>query len=517
MHAVRRLYVYFISAVSLTMLAIGTARLLAMALDQIWIGLGGATVVQGDPIAIRRQASLFIALVVVALPIWLFHWWRAERAVVRPGGDPERRSTIRAFYLTAGLLVPFFVWLGSSVDLIQRTVNAILGVPSPVAAGNRIPFALAIILVAGTIWIYHARVRIRDMRGGGLEQAAVWLPRLYLYVAAFAGAMLLLFGTAGLIRLIVDALLGTGVIVASANWWIDPLTTGIALVVVGLLAWGIHWSYSLHLLRAGDWRAESEQRSALRRVYLYAIVLVGVFVTFQAASSSLETLFRAVLGVPEVSQTGLFARRLVEPLLAAIPFSLFWWYHWRRIAREARQYAEVPLRRSMHRLYTYGVALVGLAFASVGLAYVIGIVIDLVLGGTRTVSVTEELWRGRVSQFAALAVVGAAAWLLHWYAAQRQLAADPSIERETLTRRVYLYLIAAASLVALTGSLAVVVYRVLLVVLGVVELGTLISTISAALGVVIVAGILLAYHGLILRQEVTPLSPGPGSRERIPA
>jgi hypothetical protein len=143
------------------------------------------------------------------------------------------------------------------------------------------------------------------------------------------------------------------------------------------------------------------------------------------------------------------------------------------------------------------VALVGLAFAGVGLAYVLGIVIDLVLGGTRTVSVTEELWRGRVSQFAALAVVGAVAWLLHWYAAQHRLADDPSIERETLTRRVYLYLIAAASLVALTGSLAVVVYRVLLVVLGVVELGTLISTISAALGVVIVAGILLAYHGLI--------------------
>ena len=58
-------------------------------------------------------------------------------------------------------------------------------------------------------------------------------------------------------------------------------------------------------------------------------------------------------------------------------------------------------------------ALVGLAFAGFGLAYVLGIVIDLVLGGTRTVSITEELWRGGVSQFAALAMVGTIAWLLH--------------------------------------------------------------------------------------------------------
>lgn len=517
MRTVGRLYVYFISAVSLVMLAGGLANLLALAFNQLWIALGGATVIQADPTAIRRQVSLYIALVVVALPIWLFHWWRAERAVLRPDGDPERRSTVRALYLSLGLLVPFFFWLGSSVDLIQRSLNALLGVPSPPFTGSRIPFALAVVFVAGAIWDYHAWVRIRDVRGGLMERASAWLPRLSLYVATLAGAMLLLFGTARLIRLVVDAVLGTGIIATGEDWWTNPLTSGIALVAAGLLAWGIHWSYSLHLLQVGDWRAQSEQRSTFRRVYLYAIVLVGVFVTFQAASSSLETLFRAILGVPEVSQPTLLTRRLVEPLLAAIPFALFWWYHWRRIAEEARHYAEVPMQRSLRRLYTYGVALVGLAFAGVGLAYVLGIVIDLVLGGTRTVSVTEELWRGRVSQFAALAVIGAIAWLLHWYAAQRQFADDPSRERETLTQRVYLYLITAASLVALTTSLAVVVYRVLLVLLGVVELGTLISTISAALGVVIIGGILLTYHGLILRQEAAPPSPGPGSGDRIPA
>ncbi len=138
-------------------------------------------------------------------------------------------------------------------------------------------------------------------------------------------------------------------IVDGKDWWTNPPVTAVASLAVGLLAWGIHWSYSLHLLGLGDSRAQSEQRSALRRIYLYAIVLVGVFVTFQAASSSLETMFRAVLGIPEISQWPLFARRLVEPLLMAIPFSLFWWYHWRRIAEEAQHFAEAPIERSMHR------------------------------------------------------------------------------------------------------------------------------------------------------------------------
>jgi hypothetical protein len=60
-----------------------------------------------------------------------------------------------------------------------------------------------------------------------------------------------------------------------------------------------------------------------------------------------------------------------------------------------------------------------------------------------------------------------------------------------------------------------VIYRVLLVILGVATPGALFSTISAAIGVVVVGDILLAYHGLILRQEAAPLPPS--GRSRIPA
>jgi hypothetical protein len=239
----------------------------------------------------------------------------------------------------------------------------------------------------------------------------------------------------------------------------------------------------------------------LRRLYLYAVVLVCAVVTLLAAGSSIETVLRAILGAPEGNGARAFSRHLIEPVVGALPFVGFWLIHRTRIQDESTRFAGPVLSASMRRFYVYGLALVGLVFTSVGAAYTAGVLIDLILGGTKTVGFSAVWWRGQVSQFGALALVGAAVWLWHWYLAQVKRHEDPEAERWTVSRRIFLYTSLAGSLVAALGSLSVIIYRVFNVLLDVTPSGGLASSVSGAAGAAIVAVAVLVYFGLILRQD----------------
>lgn len=511
MQTVRRVYVYFMAAVSLGTLATGVANLLRLAFDQLGPAFG-ASVLINQPGAVRQEVSLYAALTVVALPIWLVHWWLAERAVLRSGpeAEAERRSMLRALFLSVALAASFGFFVVSATDLIHRGILQASGVPffdAPSVSGS-----LAALIVAGAVWGYHGWIRLRDHRAGELTGSAAWLPRLYLYAAAFTGAMLLLFGSATLLRLVVDTIFGPAPVITEGHWWADPLASGTSLVLIGLLAWAAHWIYSLRLLDAPDWRAQSERAARLRQLYLYLGAIVGLGMTLRGVADTLTAVLREILGVSTTVGAAAFSRSVLEPLLAAVPFAVFWLYQQQRALDEARRHGPAPLQATMRRLSTYVIALVGLAFAGVGLAYVLGLLIDLALGGTRTVSAPADWWRGQVSQFSAVAVAGAVAWLWGWYTAQRALAADPPAEQTSTTRRVYLYIVLAATLVAILSSLAVVIYRVLTVVLNVSSSTGLISDVSAALGVVLVAAALAIYHGVVLRRDL-PVRPALAAEE----
>ena len=515
----RRLYVYFIAAVSLAMWAFGLASLLSLALSRIAEAWGGS-VVQESPESVRQQLSLFAAFVIVAFPVWLLHWWLAERALHRPApeGEHERASAIRAFYLTVVMAAPLMFLIIGLVDVITQVLRKLLDSSFSFGEGGGVWTSLTLALVAGAVIAYHGWIRRRDVQGGELEEAAVWLPRLYVYVAAFAGAMLLLFGIADLIRVLDDALFGARAVSYQSRWWADPLSNAIARTLVGLAIWGIHWEWSLRSLKRTGWLGASERRSTLRWFYVYAIVFVGVLLTLNGVVSSLESLLRLVLDVPRSNLRVGWTRAIIEPLLVAIPFAGFWAYHRLVVLNAAPADENSPFAPSLRRLYTYLVALIGLAFTAVGAAWVLGILIDLLLGGSRTVSISSLFWREDVARFSAFAIVGAGTWLWHWNSIERRMAENEAVERVATTRRIYLYLTLAATLVAMLVSLAIVIYRAIAAVLGVTSGTGLASAISTSLGIVIVAGVLFAYHVNVLRHDLAQheeLPPVPGVT-RIP-
>lgn len=517
MQIVRRVYVYFIAAVSLTVLAVGVANLLQLAFDQIWEALGGTSVLVGDADSLRQQLSLYIALTVVALPIWLVHWWLAERALLRPGaeGEAERRSGIRALYLALGLIVPIGFGASESYELLFRLFGRLFD--ARLEATTNVPTSLAILIVVGAVWTYHVRVRRQDMAVGPLEGKAAWLPRLYLYAAAALGAILLLFAVRDLINVVFDLIFRQRAIVEGERWWAEPLASDTARIIVGLILWAAHWGYSLRLLEAGDWRGASERRASLRRVYMYVGIAGSVLAMLVGLSMGLEAVLREILSVPPADVSTEFAQRLLAPPLSVVPFALLWLYHSRQVTGEARRFGDDATRATIRRLSTYVVALVGLVAASIGLAYVLGIVLDFLLGGTRTTLVHgADWWREQVSIFAPYALFGAAVWVWPWYRAEASLTIDPRVERQATSRRVYLYVVLASTVVAILGGLAYAIYRILAVILDVIPSDRLISDISISVGILLVAGALFAYHGTVLRQDMAARPEEAEKEETLP-
>ncbi len=82
------------------------------------------------------------------------------------------------------------------------------------------------------------------------------------------------------------------------------------------------------------------------------------------------------------------------------------------------------------------------------------------------------------------------------------MAQADEVERETTIRRVYLYLILAATLVAMLVSLAIVIYRTIADILGVTSGTNLASSMSRPLGIVIIAVVLFVYHLQVLRGDL---------------
>jgi hypothetical protein len=496
----RRLYLYFISAISLVTLAIGLTNLIDLLFHWTWERINGVSLLSPDPDDIRRQLSIHVALVIVSLPIWLLHWWLIERSIARGEmADIERRSSLRDLYLTVGLTIPFIFWVINAVRLVQAAVRRLLDVAEQTWSRTDFETTLAILLVTGAIWAYHAWIRIRDERVAPLDESSDWLPRLYLFGAAFTGAMLLLFGLSGLFALLVEALAGDHTTMTNGNWWGQTVVNSLGLIIVGLGVWLIHWGYALRLLTGDDWRARRLERSRLPYVYVYLLMLVGVFASLLLVGQSLQTVLNEVLGGSPPAEP--FWQRLLEPLARAVPFLAIWIYHRSYIVSDSGREGISPVRVTLQRIYTYGISLAGLGVGAFGIAATLYLVFDVILDPGIDVIDISEARREDLSGFIALAIVGTTIWLWHWYHVQRWTERDPRAERATTPRRFYLLAAIAASVVALLGNLAVVIYEFLAAMLGVADVG-LRDELSAPVAIAIVAGAILAYHGTVLRADI---------------
>jgi hypothetical protein len=310
--------------------------------------------------------------------------------------------------------------------------------------------------------------------------------RLYFYAAAFIGLQMLAAGARELLGTLLERLLAPPAL-SPADQAAVQLSASAALLLIGLPLWAIHW----WVVQRGAASAE-EQRSTLRRLYMYLVMLVAMlFVLF-----SLRDLLDAL-----VSGEGL---NLVGDQLSAASATLavygsIWLYHWRVVSQDRQDVEQTGGPATLRRWYMVIVQAVSLAVATYAAVDLLSRLLQLAL----TTAIGAALGAG-----AAVAglIAGLAIWLPHHLWARRLIEAPSPLqadEARSALRQIYSALLVAATAIAELGGLTTMVYAALLAAFGETAWSAVITDHTQALAVALVVAPLWVYHRRQMIEEAT--------------
>jgi hypothetical protein len=470
MRTVRRGYVLLVALVSLALLASGL-----ITLGRVLLALASGAI---GPLVWRETVAQASGFALVALPVWLLHWGLAQRFAAR---DPEERAAaLRWLYLYGVLAGSAIAGAIALSGLLTAGLGVLLRVP---LARERLLEQLPLVVVAAALWGYHWQVAARDRTAGGERGVTATLRRCYVYGVAFGSFLALLAASAALLRSLWGIVVGAPLL--------DPLipireSSGPALVALGL--WGFHWRWSTSGPTAAD-----DRSSLLRVTFLLATLGVTLLVTLLQLGQLLAFLLGQALGVPrEASLEGGLLVRLGEPAATALVAGIGWWYYWRVLRREVTPATALPAQRAVAWLAQYLTALIALGILAVGVAGVLWVLGDFQTGA---VSLSATRWREEMSTVATLALIGLPVWLRAW-------RPRPAVDEATsLPRRLYLYLVLGAAVLAALLAAATIAYQALSVVLAARLLNAALVEGVRAGAVLLVSGGIAGYHWRVLRAE----------------
>jgi len=455
--AVQRAYFYVVLLVAIHMVVLGIANLLRVGAE-IALGApsGGFT---GLPFVFadfnrprdqyREQASLAIALLLVAMPAWYLHY-RAAAAAARRSAQ-ERGAALRSAYLHLVVLVTALLVFGYGQRVLQLVLQAVLvgdnsNFPLEPSWQARAAGALAMAIAAAGALLSHLRVAASDRASGALSGRAAEIGHFVRYALAVIGLFFFAFSLASTLAGLWQRLLfpfpepvfppgaPARPTPSSATSLLFDLANALPSILAGLALWLAAW---LPAQRAALQPGGGERKSIARRLAVYFVIAVSAFVVLFGLTAAIASVLARALG-ERISDADL-GRQLGSPVFFAVVFALVWWYHRGVIEGEATRETVAGRAAGIRRAYYYLIAAIGLAMAAIGAAGAIGAIGSGLLGLMNHDARETATW-------IALVLVGGPAWAFHWRAQQRRIDDD---ERRSLQRRVYLYL-------AILGSVAAV-------------------------------------------------------------
>jgi hypothetical protein len=270
--------------------------------------------------------------------------------------------------------------------------------------------------------------------------------RVYLYAIALVALGVLVTGLSGLLEVgletAVERLLPPSGVVGQPDLRSRVSFSG-ALALAGLLVWLVHWWLAERPIRRAGPAGRLERGADLRRLYLYAVLLVGGLICLFALRTLLADLFVAALG--RLTGPELATGRLIRPFSLLITVGVFWLYHWRVSAVDRALAPEVGTSASLRRLFVYGLAFVALLMLLSGASGLASTVWDEMTRPRDATVVGRDflgpLIAGHVGSVLASLVVWLAAW--RWSAAFLVAPPDADPESRSVLRKLYLYLVLA--------------------------------------------------------------------------
>jgi hypothetical protein len=466
---VRRLYYYVIAFVALMLAGNGAALLISYGIDSAASALTRS----------QTQLPLGLALTLVGTPMWLLFRALAQRSVQQ--FPTEVRSLTRKVYIYLVLIVSLALAV-LGLQVLLRWAMGGIGLE-----GNAISWPV----VWGALFAFHWGLESRE---GVHTELTRSLRRLYVYLVAFAG-LLMLSSSGGVLlervfRLAYHAIFeATGRLLPYGPFWDDPVKEWVSSVIVGGLIWAWYWFYVVR----GD------LKSVLRHVYLYFAVVGGTITTGASLSVLLYGVLRWIIGGTTMPAAVLhfeFFPAALSPLFIGVAL---WGYHWAVLRSETQVFPD--MLRAARRSYRYMMAAIGLVTLAAGLVFLFSLFIDLVAPQAREPLVEGDWWRRSLAVAVTTLLVGTPLWGIYWSGAQREAMARGAEEREALSRRVFLYAVFGAAVLAAVGSLSFVLYSVFQPLLGESTGASALGDLKWGLGILLTTGAVGMYYWLVLRED----------------
>lgn len=257
---------------------------LRMLLEQVDTGQVTAGSFDWAEMAGRGAASLLIGLL-----IWRINWRAWDGLIAaRPA---EAATALRRFYLYVATLISAAAAVTPAAILLSDILRRLFGYPSGSPLSS-LASAVSLIALGVVAWRWHwGQVQSEAARYGDSPESAN-VRRLYYYLVAAIGLVLLWLGLVDLLRLLLDWLFVGG-------WSLDEFragqaANGLSLLAVGAPVWVIHWRAVQRAAEGEAATARAERRSGPRRAYLYGVALAGaLLILFDLGS----VLYRLILGL----------------------------------------------------------------------------------------------------------------------------------------------------------------------------------------------------------------------------
>jgi len=470
----RRLYVYAVSAITIQAV---THALIAL--------LRNLIVTELDP---ERSAIAFqIAVIIIALGMFLPHWLWGLRTARKE--TEERESVVRRLYLygmQAAFLGPF---VNSAFKIAARLLAEVAGETGSrrlypqLPTGEFILFHLVGAAVLGLIWFYHQRVLAEESSPATEVGGSATVRRLYLLSFSAVGLAMTTIAIVSLLRWMFFQ------IGAASEASTTGLVLDIARLMVGAPLWLIVWR-SADRLFSGP--VEEERVSALRKFYLFSVVILAALISVATASILLASRFHQLLNVAGDSQED---PRTAIAVIAAM--AVLWVYHGLVLRDDTRRAGESPSQAGVRRLYTYLVAAIGLAAALLGLG---GLVSVLILSLEQS-GIGAGL-RRQLAWSAAALIAGLPVWGWPWRGVQVRASSKGVVgdaERSSLARKAFLYFFLLVATLVILGSAVYLLSQILGMLLG--EAGPGVSELGHPIGYGMIAVATWLYHAAALRAD----------------
>ncbi|MDJ0752168.1 MAG: DUF5671 domain-containing protein [Ardenticatenaceae bacterium] len=423
----------------------------------------------------RTDLAWQLAVLVIATPIYVGHWLWAERLKRRD--EEERPSLIRRLFLYIVLAALLGPALAGAFYLLVDLLNLVAGLPVGTFAFRENIIA---IIVLALVWFYHDRILKQDKAVQPETAGHVIIRQLYQWGFTIAGLTMITWGIISFARWIIEQFEGA---FATTNAVLIP---EIIRLVVGTAVWLIFW---LWLQRNFAENIGGERDSVVRKLFLYAILFVGLVLTV----TNLALLWDGVL-------LGWFGQDIPGDLSDIVPLvlggGLVWGYHWTVLRREAQRAPLAKQQLLIRHIYQYLTAAVGLIATLIGIAGLISILI-LTLGG-------DPLDIEGVAGFLATLTAGLPVWLWPWWLIQKRVTGseeEAQAESGSLVRRIYLYLFLLIATLTILGSGIYLVFRLFSLLFRLDTTGESNTDLALAAAYAIIALVVWLYHGRLLQVD----------------